>query len=365
MAQIGVGVAVRRESGVAAARAVLRWMLANPLATGAVLLFVFGTAAWTSMAAFYRQFGATPEEVGSAPLSQPVVAGIASGCFLFVCIGCGLYLLFLLGLAYWSSFRDTLTLITWVRTAPENPHAAVAQRRWLSFWATVRGLAWLVVATAAVIGLFALFVALPGQAQKAGQDVIRGQPTLGMAAGEVSILSYRAVPVRVTRIGGASPVTGDCVMLLGSNNGTTVLYDVSHSATLRKPAATVDASTDDNAAAQCDRLASRTARATPGSWDLHIPLAIVVGVIGAALFAAGSTLLNVMTRTPSLRRGRTAVNFVRTDMSIGVGLMALAVAFGTGIALISPIGYVLAAFLIVSHLVLFLTYQVAVEPARI
>jgi hypothetical protein len=352
----------KRNRTIVVVRAALAWMVANPVATGAVVVLLLAAGAWASLETFYRDLGTTPQEVGNGVVSQPVIAGTLIGVLLTLGAAVALYALMFMAYTYWSAFRDAVTMIAWVHGRKAQSLAAVARRRWVRGTTLAREFIAIIVTSVVVLAVAAMFSFYPTQAEAMARHVSEGHATVGMYLGQIDVLPVRAVPVDIARLGGATQSYDNrCLMLLGSSDGTTVLYDASRDTSVRMPSSTVEVVGDEHSASACQALVAKRSPNAPAGADLRVGFAVVVGVVGTALLVAGAWLLVLLTRAPFRATGaKTGRIFVIANMSVGAGLVALGVLVAAGVGLLSLVGIVLALYLVLAHTVLYTTYQASV-----
>jgi hypothetical protein len=313
--------------------AVARWVARYPAVCLTLVAGIAATDAWAALSNFYLPFGVSPQETGVAAVFQTVIAGVV------VATVDLLGILVITAIALTVVGVGSVVAIDCVRvlraSRRDDVHLAVGVRRRrerFSSWAT--GAAELVALMVAVVFAAMLYL-LPDAAKADAARASHGNPVAGVTAGPFPALAYHALPVTVSRAPTPIP-DGDCILLLGSNDGTTILADVSSGETLRLPSASVDTALPTSGTTPaCRQLAESRPSPPRASLDSYRTVGgAVSGAAGAACLAAALLLLVRVRRLRSLRRPiaglATAATLGFAGAVLGISMLGAAAALIAG-----------------------------------
>jgi len=294
--------------------AVARWVARYPAVCLTLVAGIAATDAWAALSNFYLPFGVSPQETGVAAVFQTAIAGIVVATVdllgILVITAIALSVVGVGGVVA----VDCVRVLRASRRDDVHLAMSVRQRRErFSSW-TKAVIVFLAVIVAAVLAW--ILYALPDAARADAARAMHGNLVAGVAAGPFPALAYRALPITVSRTSTPIP-EGDCILLLGSNDGTTILADVSSGETLRLPSASVDTALPTSGTTPaCRQLAQARSAPPRASLDSYRTAGgALTGAVGAACLAVAIVL---RVRVRGLRSLRRPVSGLVTAADLGL-----------------------------------------------
>ena len=229
----------RPANGIAVARAVAGWMRANPLLVGSVLVALVTAVAWSALDSFYGTFGVAPQEVGAGSAIQSLIVSVSILLLYLVLVSVILVAVLGLGLVAVFAILDSARIVR--ATARREADVATSLRRRTTKFRDNTDTAWTWVTVMAVLVLgFAIYLVLSAAQQDAA--LVRQGVTLRPGKlGPIPGVLYSAEAVEVDKAGSSAPLSNtDCLLLLGSADGTSVLFDASTDTSVRVATAAVE-----------------------------------------------------------------------------------------------------------------------------
>lgn len=328
----------RTTQGIVVARAVAGWMRANPVIVSGVLVAAVTAVAWSALDSFYGTLGVAPQEVGAGVAIQSLIVSV--GILLLYLVLESVILLAVLGLGLVALFAILDSARIFRATARGEADVATSLRRRTTEFRDNMDTAWALATVLAVLVLgFAVYLVLSAAQQDAA--LVRQGVTLKPGkVGPIPGALYSAEAVEVDKTGSSAPLSNtDCLLLLGSADGTSVLFDASTDTSVRVATAAVElrAPAARTTAACLRRLKSSKPVVVSGnllSDSDRLSYGLAFCLLGLPLIVLGSAILRMRRSTAAGAAGTrdwtTAHRLGLGDVFLGLLLLAAGVPLFVG-----------------------------------
>ena len=322
-----------KAQGIVVARAVAVWMRANPVIVSGVLVAAVTAVAWSALDSFYGTFGVAPQEVGAGSAIQSLIVSVGILLLFFVLVSVILLAVLGLGLVAVFAILDSARIIR--ATARREADVATSLRRRTTKFRDNMDTAWAWATVMAVLVLGATIYVVLSAAQQDAALVRQGVTLKPGKVGPIPGALYSAEAVEVDKAGSSGPLSNnDCLLLLGSADGTSVLFDASTDTSVRVATAGVElrAPVARTTAACLRRL--KSSKPVVGSGDLlsdgdRLRYGVAFCVLGLPLIVLGAAILRMRRSKAAGAAGTrdwtTAYRLGAGDVFLGLVLLAAGV----------------------------------------